>query len=152
MPLGRLVAKALDPVTRKRGFASARLLTDWESVVGRDIAAMARPEKLAFPRGRKDQTRPGQAGSSHAGSGGGGTLHLSCASGDALELRHMGDVIRERVNAFLGWAAVADIRLQAGRAPARTAPRQVEAAPAASEPADGRLGAALARLDRAVKR
>lgn len=133
MPLGRLAAKALDPVTRKRGFASARLLTDWDSVVGRELAALTRPERLTFPRGK---------------AGEGGTLVLSCASGDALEVQHMRGVIQERVNAFLGWAAIGDIRLQAGRAP-KAVPEPVSA-PAPTPSSGDRLADALGRLGRAV--
>lgn len=129
--LGDLVQKTLDPLVRKRGFASTRLLADWETVVGARIAALGTPEALKFSRGRDA----------------GGTLHIGCTSGDALDLQHFQPQLIERVNAYLGWRAVEAVRLQTGR-------RRPTAAPAPSERVSD--GAAHAverdgpRLDRAL--
>ncbi len=133
--LGDLVEKTLDPLVKKRGFANARLFSHWETVVGPQLAAMALPEQITWRRGNEA----------------GGTLILGCASGDALVVQHQQDIIRERINAFLGWRAVEAVRLKTGRPRPASTPRPTNeahatpsAAPARS-PAD-RLESALVRL------
>lgn len=140
--LGDLVQKTLDPVVKKRGFASTRLLADWETVVGARIAGLGVPEALKFSRGRDA----------------GGTLLIGCTSGDALDLQHLQPQLIERVNAYLGWRAVEAVRLQTGRRrPARSPARegtlkggsQGQRNDATSQ---GRLGTALARWDEGVRK
>lgn len=140
--LGDLVEKTLDPVVRKRGFANARLFSQWEAVVGARLAGMAVPEEVKWRRGRE----------------GGGTLILGCRSGDALELQHMHGIIMERINGFLGWPAIAAVRLQTGRrmvaendaVPAGSGtPRNTRSRSSAPR-GDARLEDALIRLGEAV--
>ena len=79
----------------KRGFAQSQLLTEWDSVVGVQIADLVRPLRL-----------------SHAAKEGmGGTLTLGVLGVRALEAQHMEPTIIERVNAHYGYRAVARIRL-----------------------------------------
>ena len=75
----------------KHGFSSAALIEEWDSVIGPELAATCQPVKLAFPPRQRD----------------GGTLHIRADSGTALELQHLEPQIIQRVNAFLGYAAVA---------------------------------------------
>ncbi len=102
----RPMAALLPGLTRralgKHGFAAASLITDWPRIVGEDLAATTAPIKLAFPRGERS----------------GGTLHLRVSGGGAaLELQHMESQIIERLNAHLGYGAVAALKLvQGGRA------------------------------------
>ena len=35
----------------KYGFAAASLITDWATIVGKDVAAYTAPERLKWPRG-----------------------------------------------------------------------------------------------------
>jgi len=79
----------------KRGFAQARLLTEWDAVVGAEIAGLVRPLRL-----------------SHTSKEGmGGTLTLGVLGVRALEAQHQEPAIIERVNAHYGYRAVARIRL-----------------------------------------
>lgn len=79
----------------KRGFAQSRLLTEWEAVVGAQIADLARPLRL-----------------SHAAQEGlGGTLTIGVLGVRALEAQHVEPTIIERVNAHYGYRAVARIRI-----------------------------------------
>ncbi len=133
--LGDLVEKTLDPLVKKRGFANARLFSHWETVVGPQLAAMALPEQITWRRGKEA----------------GGTLILGCASGDALVVQHQQDIIKERINAFVGWRAVETVRLKTGRPRPASAPvpRGEAHAPASSDPARSpadRLESALVRL------
>ena len=79
----------------KRGFAQSRLLTEWETVVGAQIADLVRPLRL-----------------SHAAQEGlGGTLTVGVLSVRALEAQHLEPAIIDRVNAHYGYRAVARIRI-----------------------------------------
>ncbi len=133
------------PALRKRGFAQARLITDWPAIVGEMLARDTLPQKLVFPRGAK----------------GDGILHLRVASGFALELQHLAPQILDRINGFFGYRAVADLRYVQGpippvRRPRRVAPRRLperdeavlDRATCAIE--DPGLRDALKRLGRAV--
>lgn len=89
----QLVAHRIKAVGERRGFASARLLTNWEEVVGPEIAALARPVKISH------------------GKGFGATLTLLVPGPHAPMLNMQLERIRERVNACYGFNAVARIVL-----------------------------------------
>ena len=103
-----------------RGFAKSQLLTEWDSVVGAQIADLARPLRLSHT----------------AKEGMGGTLTLGVLGVRALEAQHMEPAIIERVNAHYGYRAVARIRL-AQMGPEAFAKAQI-AAPS-SEPTDEQI-------------
>ena len=105
--LAQLVPKLARAVMGKRGFAEAGLLTDWQAVVGADIAAKAQPERLDFPRGERRE----------------GTLHLSVAGAWALALQHLEPQLVERINSYFGYRAVARLKLhQVALPPTRELP------------------------------
>ena len=89
-----------------------------------------------------------------------GTLVLRVEGPAAIEIQHLGNVICERVNRFLGWRAVARLALR--QAPLRRGEKKTARAadPAAAaqvaasltEVGDDDLRAALARLGAAIKR
>jgi hypothetical protein len=128
----------------KRGFGEAQLVTQWEAVIGAELADKLSPERLSFPRGERRN----------------GTLRLRVASAFATEAQHLEPVLIERINAFFGYGAVARLTLVQG--PALNAPpaapkqrpltpaeqREIEARVAGV--ADPELRAALQRLGTAV--
>jgi hypothetical protein len=141
--LAELIGPTLDPVLRKRGLARSELFAWWPEIVGETYARSAAPERIRWPRG-----------------GGAAVLFVRCDPAVALHLAHERDRIRERLNGFLGYPAVAEVRIRQ-QMPAR--PPVVEEAPVpAVDPArlaalDGRLGAvegplrdSLAELGRLV--
>ena len=77
-----------------RGFAQARLLTDWPEIVGQDIAAISRPVKVSYAR-----------------SGFGATLILLTTGAQAPVLQAMTKKIRDRVNACYGYSAISHIKV-----------------------------------------
>jgi hypothetical protein len=79
----------------KRGFAQSQLLTEWDAIVGVQIADLVRPLRLGHA----------------ARAGVGGTLTLGVLGARALEAQHMEPAIIERVNAHYGYRAVSRIRL-----------------------------------------
>jgi hypothetical protein len=116
--LAQLVPKLARAVMGKRGFAEAGLLSDWQAVVGADIAAKALPERLDFPRGERRD----------------GTLHLSVTGAWALALQHLEPQLVERINSYFGYPAVARLKLHQVATP----PQRVLAEPRpAGGPQDG---------------
>src|SRR5918996_2842921 len=89
-----LLTRLLDPVSRRRGLAEARVLTDWPSIVGAGLAARCQPVKLTG-----------------GGHGHGGILHVHVAGIAALELQHSEPQLIERINSYFGHPAVARLRL-----------------------------------------
>jgi len=89
-----LLIRLLDPASRRRGLAEARVLTDWPSIVGAGLAARCQPVKLTG-----------------GGHGHGGILHVHVAGIAALELQHSEPQLIERINSYFGHPAVARLRL-----------------------------------------
>lgn len=147
-PLRDLVGKTVGPVFRRQGFASAELVTRWTEIVGAEIAAHCEPIKMQWPR-PMDGAEPDP-----------GTLVLRVEGPAAIEVQHLGNVICERVNRFLGWRAVARIALRQAplrrveKTPRRAADPAAVARVAATLPKmeDDDLKTALARLGAAIKR
>lgn len=147
-----LVEDRIRTAGEKRGFAVARLLTRWDEIVGPETARLARPVKLGWSRGKRAQ-------------GLGATLTLAVPGAAAPMVQMLAPRILERVNAALGFAAVARIALAQDTdargfaepaapftpAPARTTPdRTARAAEAAQAVRDPALRAALESLGRSV--
>ena len=93
-PLSELIGKTLDPLLRKRGLASAELLSWWPDIVGAAYAANTAPEKIRWPR-----------------DGGAGTLFVACDPALALQFSYEADRVRERLNGFFGYAAIGSVRI-----------------------------------------
>ncbi len=145
----RTLAQALQPVVRPllkdRPLAEAQLLLDWPEIVGEHFAALCRPLKVRFAR--RGERRDG-------------VLELACSGPAALELQHASPQLIQRVNAFLGYPAIARLGLkqvlsgpaaQLGpRRPAAPAAAPATPAPAGASSGDERLDRALAGLGAAV--
>lgn len=93
--IGAELAKIAGPVLKKQGLGEAKLLTEWVSVIGSDLARDSWPVKLSFPRGQRRE----------------GTLRLKVSAPRALEFQHREPQILERLNAFFGYPAIARIVL-----------------------------------------
>jgi hypothetical protein len=123
----------------KHGFASADLLSHWPEIVGADLALLCRPEKIVWPRGGE----------------GVATLHLAVAAGRSLDIQYRTPQLLERINGFLGHAAIGKVRLHVAGSLARASSATVvPAAPVHAAPTpdtDDSLEAALARLERAIR-
>lgn len=93
-PAFGLMRDPLRAVGEKRGFAVARLLTQWADVAGPDLAAVTRPVKMGYGR-----------------EGLGATLTLLVSGAHAPMVEMQKERLRERVNAVYGYNAVARIVL-----------------------------------------
>ncbi len=151
--LAATLPKVTKPVLQKHGGAYAALIGEWANIVGPALAEVSLPEKLSPAPNRL-----------------GGSLTVRVAGGAATEFQHMAPQVIERINTFLGFAAVTRLKLvQAplpGRRPVRkTPPRPVPPATRAAiasrtaeieEPglrdALTRLGEAIAATDPSLER
>ena len=93
--IGQSVQDVAGKALGKRGLAFGALITDWPSIVGHQLSLRTAPDKLSFPRGRREDA----------------TLHIRAMGAIALELQHLEPQIIERINGFFGYRAVAKIRL-----------------------------------------
>ena len=107
-----LTAKAFE----KYGFSDRHLVTDWPTIVGADLAAFTAPERLKWPppAAQAEAAKPNRA---RAGAG----RHAGAAGGrpQALDMQYKRRQIIERINAYFGYAAVAELRIV--QAPCRRA-------------------------------
>ena len=130
----------------KRGFAEGGLVREWSVIVGAELAAVTLPLRLAYPR--RDRRADG-------------VLSLRVAPGHAVTVQHLEPILIERVNGYLGRAAVARVKLRQGPLRVGTArtprpapdlsPREETALRARTDTVgDEDLRGALERLGRAV--
>ena len=123
-PLAALVPGIAKKAVGKRGFTDARILNDWENIVGPDVAAHAHPDRLSFQKGKRD----------------GGILHIRAEGPIALELQHLEPLLIERINAHFGYRAVDGIRLH--QVPLeRTAKAKTKKSPPFPPPDPGQIAA-----------
>ncbi len=94
--LNQLVERTLEPAIRKRGLAKVEILSWWPEIVGAAYADLTRPDSIKWPRA---------TGNAAA------VLVVRCDPSVALHFSHERDTIRSRLNGFLGYPAIGDIRL-----------------------------------------
>ncbi len=137
-PIAALLPAVTGMAFRRRSPLAARLIGDWETIVGPAIAAVTMPERCT-----------------------GGVLTVACAGPIALELQHLAPKLIERINVHVGRALVSRLRFR--QAPlSGSAPAPARAVvPAAGERAlaerlagmeEGPLREAFLRLGRAIGR
>lgn len=86
-------------VLGKRGFSCVDLIACWEDVVGTQLAGGVRPDKISYPRAQRT----------------GGTLHVKVLGGAfAIMVEHQKKILLEKINTFLGYAAISDIKIVQG--------------------------------------
>ncbi|CBS90174.1 DUF721 domain-containing protein [Azospirillum lipoferum] len=104
--IGQSVPEVAGKVLGKRGLAFGALITDWPSIVGHQLSLRTAPDKLSFPRGKREEA----------------TLHIRAMGAIALELQHLEPQIIERINSFFGYRAVAKIKLIHAALPSTRSP------------------------------
>jgi len=153
--IGSYVARALDPAARARGFATTSLLSDWSTIVGRDLAQFTMPDRIVWPR-RRDEAAMEAPKRGHRAEG--ATLVLRIDGPRAIEVQHRAGQILERVNAYFGYRAVTEMRFlqapiarAAKRRPERKAPLPAYSLPGSVDIKDQGLRRALSRLGAGTK-
>ena len=96
--LSRTSASLVSKAVRAKGFAEAEVVTRWGRIVGQDLARATVPLKLQFPRGQRQ----------------GATLFVRTESAFAPLLLQRANHVIERVNRYLGYAAVERLEVKHG--------------------------------------
>lgn len=130
--LRECVAPLTAPVFRKHGI-EAKLVNDWASIVGTEIAAHTSPGTLRFPKGQKV----------------GGTLTVLVESAYALPLQYQTPLVIEKLAVYFGHRAVERIALSQTRIAEEPPPALPEPPPLPEPTGDG-LVDALNRLARYI--
>lgn len=123
------VSRVLGPALKKRGVAIARLIANWSSVVGPELAQVSAPERVV------------------RGKDGRGTLVITVAGPFALEMQHLEPLVLEKVNGFLGGQTIERLRLEQGHIDAPAPRRRTKPAPPPDPAADARLAEMLADVE-----
>ncbi len=105
--VGSFVPKLTKKAFEKYGFSAASLLTDWANIVGQDLARYTIPDRLKWPRRVEayNDTEEGAAGRP------GATLMLRVDPARALDVQYEAAQLIDRINAYFGYRAIADIRI-----------------------------------------
>jgi hypothetical protein len=136
VPLADLVGGAVDPALAKLGFGQSSLILHWDDIVGERLARFSEPIKLQWPP--RPPKCPPDAPREPA------TLILRVSGAMALEIQHMAPLLIERVNAHLGWRAVAKLAFRQGPL---TRPTRPERAPPPDDQAISRAERATEGVD-----
>ena len=116
----------------KRGFGEASLVTNWAEIVGVAQALGSLPLKIAFPRDERA----------------GGTLHVRVSTGGlATEFQYRKELILSRINSYLGYGAVADMRITQGHVPPRPPKSAAKPAPVLAPAQEHDLQALLSQIE-----
>ncbi len=97
--LGEAMNTAIDPVFRKRGFASRDLVTNWAAIAPTPYDTTAMPDKLVWPR--------------RAAGAEGAILYIRCAEGQKLAFAHEAQTVAAAVNRYFGYVLVGTVKLSA---------------------------------------
>lgn len=101
--LGRLtkeVKNIIRPVLGARGFSGVDILENWVEILGPDLSQGVVPLKLTFSKDSRTH----------------GTLHVKSAGGAfAMLFEHQKARVIQRINAYFGYPAVSQIRIEQGQ-------------------------------------
>lgn len=119
----KMVGAHVPAITKKAferfGFPQAALLTDWEAIIGPELARFTEPERLKWPRPSENapddesQSKPVPAGKMRKPPRDftGATLVLRVDGPLAIEVQHKSVQIIERINGYFGFRAVTELRI-----------------------------------------
>ncbi len=156
--VGSFVPKLTQTAFEKFGFSIVALLTDWPTIVGPKLAQYTLPDRIKWPRNVEHHNGESTAGPNSSGPRRGATLCILVEPARALDVQYQGALIIDRINAYFGYRAIAELRLQqecVAHVPELAAPvRQTVAAlppdPVLSAIPDDALRSALQRLEASV--
>jgi hypothetical protein len=105
--VGTFVPKLTKTAFEKFGFSTVALITDWPKIVGAKLAQTTSPDRIRWPK------TPGQdtAGRSQGSHRVGATLFLTVDPALALDVQYQAALIIDRINAYFGYRAIADLRI-----------------------------------------
>ncbi len=89
-----ILTRVIKPVAKKYNY-SIQLIMNWEEIVGQQFASFCKPLKV----------------SRQQGSSGIGFVVIAVNPGHALLVAHGKDIIIEKINTYLGYDAVAEVKI-----------------------------------------
>jgi hypothetical protein len=95
--LAEALKGTLDPVLKKRGFATRDLVSQWAAIAPSPYDKVTMPDKLSWPRGGERSAE-------------GATLYLRCLPSHSLQLAHESERIAGAVNRYFGYLLVGSVR------------------------------------------
>lgn len=105
--IASLIPRITEKSFEKHGFAAASLIMDWPAIVGSALARLTRPLQLKWPRRIDKRT---EAAAEDVGRPG-ATLVLQVDPAAALDVEYQAAQIKDRINTYFGYRAVADLKL-----------------------------------------
>lgn len=109
--VGSFVPQLTRKAFEKFGFSAATLIMDWSTIVGGDVASYTQPERLKWPRIADEAEAEGTVPQKNRA---GATLLLRVDDARALDVQYKSKQLIERINAYFGYNAVAEIRIIQG--------------------------------------
>lgn len=97
--LEQLVRQVIDKPLAKRGFQSADMISQWDGIVGAEIAAKTEPKQVKLGRGKAAK---------------GGVLEVTVDPSALLEAPMWKPMILEKVNLYLGLGAISEVKFTPG--------------------------------------
>lgn len=138
--LSALLPKLTKPARAKRGFHHDRLLSEWPTIVGPELARRCVPQKIAYDRHGQEPAR----------------LHLQCEPAWAIDIQYMEPIILEKIAVFFGYRAIGKLILHQAPLPEKpqakpvsdisSAPLPAEFSASLEQVTDPDIKAALTRL------
>jgi len=112
----------------RRGAAIGDVISQWPAIAGERLASISEPANIRWPKTTGTETT-------------GGTLFIRSRPGHALELQHEAPLLMERINSFLGYRAVAALKITPDHRPLRPDkhPRPRSLPPATAEVLERKL-------------
>ncbi|HHS83045.1 MAG TPA: DUF721 domain-containing protein [Devosia sp.] len=97
--LGDLVSGLLDPMLKKRGFASRDIIDNWQVIAPPPYNRVTSPHELKWPRGTEREA--------------GAILFVRCAEAHRLALSHDQQRLSDAINRYFGYVLVRCVKLSA---------------------------------------
>lgn len=104
--IGNLVPDVTRKAFERHGFPAGRLAADWPAIVGAEVARYCRPERIKWPRPVEADDEDGETATTA-----GATLVLRVEGARALDVQYRARQIMEKINGFLGYRAITEIRI-----------------------------------------
>lgn len=159
--IGALTPRVTKTAFEKFGFATAQLVSDWRQIAGERLATATAPEKIRWPR----RAEGGGVADERGGQRSGATLVLRVEPAVALDVQYQTAQIIDRINAYFGYRAIAEVRLVQGPVERRKPSPSRPVAPSSARPhgtlrpapaalaaiADDGLKAALERMQSGIR-
>ena len=80
----------------KNGFVETDIITNWPDIVGEQLDCYSFPQKIDFPKNKKNN----------------GSLHLAVPTGAfAVEIQHREKFILDKINTYFGYNAVSSLKI-----------------------------------------